>query len=370
MMRSRTFKAGVLVTLGVSLLATTLLVRKSLVHESALRVETATVSRGTIEDWERLPARVIYLRSERLAFEHAGMPEKVLVSEGDKVLAGDLLAQQATSPEERRNAGAEAAAVTVARRAKEIAERAETLAGSLYEAGAESRQAWADKQLSAESTAVELEGRLRALASSRADDRRSQIRASFSGRVAEINLRDSANTGSTSGILLTSPRTDGIASTVDDVTASRLTIGQPALYQAGTPGEPALEGTGVVLKISELPAPPTYSQSSAGLEVRISMAPADIGKLRVNQPIKLRMLVARHERAVLVPTAAIVGHDGEQFVLVIHAGIVNWRKVGVGIEQGDLTEILTPNLTVGETLVIPSSGAPRDGQAVVASPRR
>ena len=73
-----------------------------------------------------------------------------------------------------------------------------------------------------------------------------------------------------------------------------------------------------------------------------------------------------HADALVVPSRALVQEDGASVVYVVNNGAATRRRVTVGIQSGDVTEILD-GLEPSETVVVTGQASLRDGSKVLAS---
>ena len=73
-----------------------------------------------------------------------------------------------------------------------------------------------------------------------------------------------------------------------------------------------------------------------------------------------------HENALVIPADAVVEEDEQATVYVVADGEVSRRIVEVGIESGDVVEILN-GLAEDEAVVVVGHTGLRDGSKVLAS---
>ena len=74
----------------------------------------------------------------------------------------------------------------------------------------------------------------------------------------------------------------------------------------------------------------------------------------------------QHENALVIPTAALIGEDGETSVYVVNNGAVLLRPIETGIETSDTTEIVG-GLSEDDVVVVVGHSSLRDGSKVLAS---
>lgn len=76
----------------------------------------------------------------------------------------------------------------------------------------------------------------------------------------------------------------------------------------------------------------------------------------------------KHADALVVPRHALVREDGDVVLYVVNEGIAARRKVTVGIESGEVAEILE-GLDANDRVVVTGQASLRDGSEVLASSR-
>lgn len=86
---------------------------------------------------------------------------------------------------------------------------------------------------------------------------------------------------------------------------------------------------------------------SVGVRARV---PNDKGKLRPGLFARVRLAIARHKDAIMVPEQAIVPQGDSQFVYVIEGGKATMRPVTIGLRQNGRAEILT-GVAAGDTVI-------------------
>lgn len=73
----------------------------------------------------------------------------------------------------------------------------------------------------------------------------------------------------------------------------------------------------------------------------------------------------KHAGALVIPSRALLREDNHDVLYVVEDGIAVRRPVRVGIESGDMTEIVE-GLAAGEPVVVTGQGSLRDGSRVLA----
>lgn len=103
--------------------------------------------------------------------------------------------------------------------------------------------------------------------------------------------------------------------------------------------------TGVVDKIS-----PVVDRESRTGEVELLVQNRE-QKLKPGMFARVRMVVARREKAILVPSHALISRDGKSYLFVHENGKAVKRNVALGISDGVKAEVLE-NLREGEEVIV------------------
>lgn len=89
------------------------------------------------------------------------------------------------------------------------------------------------------------------------------------------------------------------------------------------------------------------------------------GRLAPGMFARFSIAWEKHAGALVVPSRALVREDGLDVLYVVEDGFAVRRPVQVGIESGDMTEIVQ-GLAAGEPVVVTGHGSLRDGSRVLA----
>jgi membrane fusion protein (multidrug efflux system) len=90
------------------------------------------------------------------------------------------------------------------------------------------------------------------------------------------------------------------------------------------------------------------------------------GELAPGMFARFTIAYEKHENALVIPKQALVSEDDQTAVYVVRDGEVSQRAIEVGIESGDLVEILG-GLEGNEEIVVVGHSGLRDGSKVLAS---
>lgn len=98
---------------------------------------------------------------------------------------------------------------------------------------------------------------------------------------------------------------------------------------------------------------PTASSDNLSASVRLDFV-SSRPELAVGLFGTASIVVDRHENAIVVPRAALLRDDigGQERIALVHDDTAHWVVVTTGIEQGDLVEITAPALSPGDRVVI------------------
>lgn len=86
-------------------------------------------------------------------------------------------------------------------------------------------------------------------------------------------------------------------------------------------------------------------------------------KLMPGMMVKVDVITAESQNAVVVPTSAVITLEGKRFVFVVEDGVARMREVIIGIESGNMYEIKS-GLKAGEIVVVEGAEGLSDGQPV------
>jgi len=112
---------------------------------------------------------------------------------------------------------------------------------------------------------------------------------------------------------------------------------------------------------------PTINAASGTFRATVYIDNSD-GLLAPGMFGRFSIAYEKHADALVIPKGALVDEDGESVVYVVRDGVVERRKVAVGIETKDRIEVLD-GLGSQEDIVVTGHSGLRDGSRVLASGR-
>ena len=328
----------------------------SLTRPKPIAVAVAAVDTGKVETTvaNTRAGSVTACRRAKLAPPLGGRIDKLLVREGDRVKAGqvlvelwndDLSARERISVEQRGTAQAHVReACQVADNARRNAERTRALRDKGFvseervdqaESEAKARQAGCD---SARAQVQEASARIGA---SRADTSRTVVKAHFDGIVAEVNgVVGEYLTPSPPGIP-TLPAIDLIddsclyvSAPIDEVDAAQLKVGM-----GGRISLDAYRGkhfTGKLRRIA--PYVLALEKQARTVEVEVEFdGPDDIRHLLVGYSADIEVVVDAHDNVLRIPTSALM--PGSRVLLLNADGVLEERKIEAGLSNWEFTEV-------------------------------
>lgn len=307
----------------------------------AAPVEVAAVTEGALAPTYAATAT---LEAEREAVVRSEMPGeilKILVEEGDRVAAGQVLARldDARVQLELRQVA------TVADRLKHEAQRSE----KLLERDMISREAY-------DRARYERDTQDAAVAIVRHNLDRGEIRAPYAGIITRRHVKEGQ------WLALQQPAFEIADFTelkaridVPEREAMALAAGQPVSIAAD-----ALAGrtfTGTVERSS-----PVVDRASGTVGVTLAVDNPDM-VLRPGLFVRVAVTYDQIANATLVPKSAIIADAGRNRVFVIENGVADERDVTLGHENGALVQVLS-GLDPGASVVTVGQSALKDGDTV------
>lgn len=294
-----------------------------------------------------------------LAAEVSGRITRVLADTGDRVEAGQLLAETDTSTlllqQQAAQAAVERLLVHIANGEKRV-ERLQTL--SARNLSSQTQLDDAREQL--EAYRADHKAAVAQLAIVEDSLAKSRVAAPVPG-VIERRLIAAGDFVSRGQALfeITQPEKLQAWLPYPETVALEVRIGQTAkIHSPLTPGK-AVTGT-----ISELQ--PTIGVGSRAVMAIVNLA--DFGELRPGATITGQVLVETRRNAVLVPNISVVRRPGGEFVYVIDGNRAEARLVETGHPQGNLVEIVK-GLEGSETVATDGAAFLTDGaQVKIAEP--
>lgn len=317
----------------------------------AVLVSTAIAEVRDLPIWLETVGRVHSLSAPTLAAEVGGRITSVLADTGDRIEAGQLLAETDTSTLllQRRaaQAGIERLAVHIANGERRV-DRFETLSSK----NLSSQTQLDDAREQLEAYRAEYKAAEAELAIVNDSLTKSRIVAPVSGVIQRrmIATGDFVNRGQPL-FEITRPEILQAWLPFPESVALQVRVGQPAeIFSPLTPGE-SVKG-----EVTEL-------QPSVGLGSRAIMAIIDLenpGNLRPSATLTGKVLVETREATVMAPIMSIVRRPAGDMVYVINGDRVEARIVSTGHHDGTLVEI-TSGLAGNETLATDGAAFLTDG---------
>lgn len=328
-------------------------------------VTAHTVTRGPVESTvaNTRAGTVNANRRAKLAPSAGGQVAKLLVKEGDRVAAGQLLVELWHGDLDAQLALARSEAV----RAEALAEQTRVQA-ELADREAKRQQDLQQQAISAEgnvdrmvSTAAAARATMLAAAAEAAARRdqigyieaqisRMRVDAPFAGIVAEVNA-EIGEFVTPSPVGIPTPPTidlidDGmsyVTAPIDEVDAARVRTGMTARITLDAFGKRAFAGK--VRRIAPYVMDREKQARTVDVEVEFVEPPDADAKLLPGYSADVEILIDSHAEVVRVPTEClreggvvfVIGSDGTLAARTIEPGLANWRftEVVSGLQQGD-----------------------------------
>ena len=327
----------------------------SLTRPKPVAVVVAAVDHGRVETTvaNTRAGSVTACRRAKLAPPLGGRIDRLLVREGDRVKAGqvlvelwndDLAARERISVEQRGSAQAHVReACLVADTARRNAERTRALRDKGFVSEERVDQAESEaraKQAGCESARAQAKEAQARIGASRADTSRTVVKAPFDGIVAEVNGEVGEYLTPSPPGIMTLPAIDLIDDTclyvsapIDEVDAAQLKIGM-----GGRITLDAYRGkhfTGKLRRIA--PYVLALEKQARTVEVEVDFeSPAEIRHLLVGYSADIEVVVDARDDVPRIPTSALM--PGSR-VLVFNAdGVLEERKIETGLSNWEFTE--------------------------------
>ncbi|WP_320076707.1 efflux RND transporter periplasmic adaptor subunit [Novosphingobium ovatum] len=265
---------------------------------------------------------------------------RILVAEGDRVQAGQVLAILDNTEQQ----GLLAQAAAQARSAETVERRTVALYRDGWVTGAarDSAVANADAARAA-----------RATASARLDQL--MVRASAAGVVIKRDVYP-GDLATPAKVLfqLGDPKQIRITATVDERDITRVRVGQSALMTSD-----AFAGRVIRAHVAEV----TPAGDPTARAFRVRLLPDEAVSLPMGLTLEVNIIARENAHAVLIPPAAVSGGK----VWVVEGGKAHQRAVTLGAAGKENTEV-TAGLKVGETVILSPPADLAEGAAVRPAP--
>lgn len=188
------------------------------------------------------------------------------------------------------------------------------------------------------------------------------ITSPVDGFIGKRTLDPGASVGvNTSFISVVDIRTVRLVINVVEKDLRRITVGTNADVEVDAfPGETFL---GHVARVAPILDPATRT---AQVEIEI---PNSQFRLKPGMYARVRFTVEKHEKALVVPTLAVVDQAGKLGVFLQNEDTATFHEVKVGIEHQDVTEIVS-GLDEGQRIISTGAAALREGDRIAAVGQR
>lgn len=171
---------------------------------------------------------------------------------------------------------------------------------------------------------------------------KTEIRAPYNGRLGLRNISIGA---------YVSPST--LLTTISQVRQKKLEFSVPEKYSAqitpGLPVELRMDGTGNLFTASVLARESSVDQTTRNLRVR-ALIKEDDPLLVPGSFSKVRLILGRNDRAIMIPSNAIIPQARNKQVAVYRSGKASMEQVTTGIRDSSLIQVLS-GLNPGDTLI-------------------
>ena len=324
----------------------------------AVRVTTLPAAASPVEETEWAVGVIESRRAPRLAAEVAGQVIEVAVDEGQRVSAGQLLAQvdPAQYQNERAAEQSEVGRLTVQVRTREQdLERARQLvderliAAEQVDAIASDLDALREQLRGAEARVADSERRLD----------RTRITSPLDGEVSarHVDVGDFVSTGTVAFDLIDIDNLR-VRLPFPEYRAPELRAGLPVRLTSVAAGANPVEAL-----ISEVR--PGIDPASRALTIIVDFT--NPGGWRPGASVRAEVVLSRRESAVLVPQVAVVRRPAGDVVYVVREGRAEERPVRRGLRSGRMVEILE-GIVAGDQVIVDGAGFLTQGAAVDVAP--
>jgi RND family efflux transporter MFP subunit len=311
-------------------------------------VETTLVETGEIFQSITVPGRVLSKQRVNISSAHTGRTVKILVKEGDKVKAGQVLAKmddrELISSHNRAKAN-----LTDARESVVLARRTLSRLRKAYKKGAVARQFVEDAELDLSSARSQAGIAVEEAHSAKLQLSKQQVTAPFTGTITARFAEVGQWVGPSESLFtLVDESRREIEVRVDAADSVAIDVGQ--VVAVSSDAFPGLEWHE---SVSRLGTAANNDRNSNSVKVYISLG-NDAPSLRFGQQVDADIRTAWNPNTLKVPFEALINRDGQTLVAVLSGGQVKLKPVETGIEDFSMVEI-KQGLNDGE-LVILSKG--------------
>lgn len=320
-------------------------------------VKVQTVSLGSVEVTTPLAGRIQAKDTINVVPMAAGEVKQVYVEVGDTVTAGQTLF---TIDSDQADIQYQQALLNVKNLEDSIEliktnlERTKTL----YDAGAAAKTDVEQLENTYNTTKIQLEqARLSAQQASDALGYYT-VTAPSGGYVTAVNVVAGGLAGqSMAAVVISDTSVLELSASLSEYLISSVKAGDTVNVNIESASDEPFTGT--ITQISEAPTQGTYTYP---VTVKVNDPK---GVIKAGMFAEVRLISARKENVVAVPSDAVITSSGEKKVVVLNSDgeTVSLKKVEVGVDNGTTAEI-TSGLNTGETLVVKGQTYVKDGEKV------
>ncbi len=328
-----------------------------------LAVQTTFPEMGEIYQTIVVPGNIVSRQRMVIRPSHAGRLTTVLVSQGERVQRGQLLARldDRVLPAHLEQIQAELVA------AREDIDRAERTWAQLrrsHEKGAVAEQFVKDAEMKLRAARARASRVMETAQNATLVPEKQDITAPFSGTITQRQAEAGQWVMPTNPLFVLAGETQsGIEVSVDAADSHRILAGQVVLVTSDA--FPNLEWQETVTRLDTMAEQEANTDS---VKVFISLG-AQAPELRPGQTVDAEIRTAWSTHAIKVPFEALLKRDGQVYLAVLQDGQVRIKPVITGIEDFSMAEI-RQGLRGHEEIILPRGLFLRDGDRVYQSDSR
>ena len=320
-------------------------------------VKTQTVALGSVEMTTPLAGRIQAKDTINVMPLASGEVKQVFVEVGDTVTAGQTLF---TINSDQADIQYQQAQLNIKNLEDSLAliqtnlDRTKTL----YEAGAAAKTDVEQLENTYNSTKIQLDqARLSAQQASDALGYYT-VTAPSGGYVTAVNVVAGGLAGqSMAAVVISDTSVLELSASLSEYLISSVKVGDTVNVSIESASDEPFTGT--ITQISEAPTQGTYTYP---VTIKVNDPK---GVIKAGMFAEVRLISARKENVVAVPSDAVITSSGEKKVVVLNSDgeTVSLKSVEVGVDNGTTAEI-TSGLSTGETLVVKGQTYVKDGEKV------
>ncbi len=329
-------------------------------------VETAEVVVSPLERTLELTGTVEAGRAADLVPDMPGRVRRLDVHVGDRVKQGQVLAELDTDLVDLQMRQAEAG-VKLATLQLEAAKREFARAEGLYRSGSMPKQQFEQAQTGLEMAKLQLAQARAAQALAKRQQAGGKVVAPFDGVVTWVACEEDENfnpmsmsIGKPPGLVsIVDMHTIRIDLQVSDTDVAHIEEGMPARIFVDVLAD-RLPPQGVEGRVEYVGK--AADPASRTFPVRVQAENPD-ETILVGMHARVRLVLERRDRAIQIPASALLGEEGDRYVMVVEGGRVRKVPVRTGLEGDSGVEVLE-GLKGGESVVVEGGFGLVDGALV------